>query len=332
MNVPMVRPDLTSLETDYAHKALIEGEIGVKSPYVKEFEEKLAVYTGFKFAVFCNSGWSALVLACRVAKEELGYTEITMPTFTMIATGTAAKQTGFKINFEDVDERGLLRGKYEGLLMTVDMYGKLCEARADFIIEDAAEVAGKLPYYGNIVCMSFFYNKIMTTGNGGACLTNDENLYKEMCLFRHHYYDGHSYVHNKDGYNFSQTGVMAAIGTKQLERLEEILAKRKALGERYVNELGAWSCDTYWYQPYLCGTPEVKQALGKFLEQKGIATRDFFNPLHKMPPFGKKTKLPMADKLYGRGILLPLFSAMTKEEQDYVIDSVHQFYNNIPRL
>ncbi len=170
----MAKPDLTSLETDYAYKALREGEIGTKSPYVKEFEEKLAEYLGFKYAVFTNSGWSALLLACRAT----GAVEITMPTFTMVASGTAAKQAGMDITFTDVNERGLMEGHYEGVIMTVDIYGKLSKARSLFVIEDAAEIFGKQDYYGDIVCFSFFYNKIITTGNGGACLTNDKFMYE----------------------------------------------------------------------------------------------------------------------------------------------------------
>ena len=322
----MAKPDLTSLETDYAHKALVEGEIGVKSPYVKEFEEKLAEYCGFKYAVFCNSGWSALLLAVRAS----GHKKITIPSFTMIASGTAAIQAGAKVQFVDVNERGLMTGNYSGAIMAVDMYGKLSSARGDFTIEDAAEVAGKMPYYGDIVCFSFFYNKILTTGNGGACLTNDENLYKEMVLLRHHYYDGHSYVHEKDGYNVSQSGVLAAIGTKQLERVEEILEKRKVLGERYEKELGAWQCDTPWYQPFMCQSEKEKDALVAYLDSKEIATRSFFNPLHRQPPFkAKKKGFPVSDDLYAKGVLLPLYSTMTPEEQGYVIQEVNNFYANV---
>src|SRR3990167_7844316 len=324
MKILMAKPDLTSLETDYAHKALVEGEIGVKSPYVKEFEEKLAEYCGFKYAVFCNSGWSALLLAVRAS----GHKKITIPSFTMIASGTAAIQAGAKVQFVDVNERGLMTGNYSGAIMAVDMYGKLSSARGDFTIEDAAEVAGKMPYYGDIVCFSFFYNKILTTGNGGACLTNDEKLYDEMVLFRHHYYDGHSYIHEKNGYNVSQTGIMAAIGTKQLERMDEILEKRKRLNERYVKELGAWECTMPWYQPYLCKSKDEKERLKTFLEHRDIATRDFFTPLHTMPPFEKTVECPTSEDLSARGIILPLYSSMTKEEQDYVIKAVKDFCAN----
>jgi len=317
--IKMAKPDLTSLETDYAYKALKEGEIGTKSPYVKEFEEKLAEYLGFKYAVFCNSGWSALLLACRAS----GYKRITMPTFTMVASGTAAKQAGMEIDFTDVNKRGLMEGQYKEPIMTVDIYGKMSEARSPFIIEDAAEIFGKQDYYGDIVCFSFFYNKIITTGNGGACLTNDKDLYEEMKLFRHHYYDGKSYVHKKDGYNVSQSGVIAAIGTKQLERVDEILEKRRILGERYVKELGAWECSEYWYQPYL---PKERDNLAIYLESKGIPTRSFFTPLHTMPPF-KQGSYPIAEELSKKGILLPLYPTMTKEEQDYIIKSIKEYEN-----
>lgn len=314
----MAQPDITRLEADYAYKALKEGEIGVNSPYVKEFEEKLADYLGFKYALFTSSGWGALLLACRAS----GYKEITIPTFTMIASGTSAKQAGMKINFTDVNKRGLMEGQYEGAIMTVDVYGKMCEARSQFVIEDAAEIFGKYDYYGDIVCFSFFYNKIISTGNGGACLTNSKSLYEEMKLLRHHYYDGKSYVHEKDGYNVSQSGVLAAIGTKQLERADEILEKRRALGERYVKELGAWECSEYWYQPLIS---KDRDGLATYLESKGIPTRNFFTPLHSMPPFGQDIDCPIAEDLSKKGILLPLHPKMTSKDQDYIIKSVKDY-------
>lgn len=329
----MAKPDLTDLEIEYASKALREGEIGVKSHYVREFEERLADYTGFKYAVATSSGWGALLLASRVARE-IGYRTIAVPSFTMIASGTAAMQAGLNPYFFDVNERGLLEGDYKGAVMPVDMYGTMSKARGQFVIEDAAEIFGKHPYYGNIVCFSFFYNKILTEGNGGACVTNDENLYKEMVLFRHHYYDGGSYFHEKDGYNVSQSGVLAAIGTKQLERADEILAKRRILGRRYVEEIGAWECTEYWYQPFLTANADERERLVKFLEEKGIATRSFFNPLHRQPAFPKTAQrlikeFPVSKDLYDRGVLLPLYSQMTREEQDYVINKVKEFYGRI---
>ncbi len=142
-----------------------------------------------------------------------------------------------------------------------------------------------------------------------------------MKLLRHHYYDGKSYIHEKDGYNVSQSGVMAAIGTKQLERADEILEKRQVLGKRYVKELGAWECSEYWYQPYLC---ENRDGLAAYLESKDIPTRNFFTPLHIMPPF-KQGNYPIAEDLSKRGILLPLYPTMTKEEQDYIIKSVKDY-------
>ena len=326
MEIPIVKPNLTNLEIDYATKALREGEIGTKSPYVKEFEDKLAEYLGFKYAIYVNSGWSALLFACRVMKETIS-NEIVIPTFTMIACGTAAKQVGLDIEFVDVNKRGLLEGRYDKNVISIDIYGELSEARSEkFTIEDAAETFGKKDYYGDIVCFSFFYNKILTTGNGGACLTNDKELYDEMVLFRHHYYDGHSYIHEKDGYNVSQTGVMAAIGTKQLERIDKILERRREIGDRYAKELrNAWKCEEYWYQPYLCDTAKQKVELKKYLGEKGIATRDFFVPIHTMPPLKQILSAENAQKLSDKGLLLPLYPDMTKEEQDYVIKTINGF-------
>ena len=147
-----------------------------------------------------------------------------------------------------------------------------------------------------------------------------------MVLFRHHYYDGHSYVHKKDGYNVSQTGIMAAIGTKQLERIDEILERRREIGDKYARELpNAWKCEEYWYQPYLCDTAQQKVELKKYLGEQEIATRDFFVPLHTMPPFKQNISAENAQRLSDKGLLLPLYPDMTKEEQDYIIKTINEF-------
>lgn len=319
MKVPMVKPDITEREVEMVSKAVREGEISPKGKYVQQFEEVLADYNGKKYAVACNSGYSALLLAVRALELK----EIIIPTLTMIASGTAAKHAGAEIEFCDVNERGLMEGFFAKPIMSVDLYGELSKADSTVaVVEDAAEVFGKLPYQGDIVCFSFYVNKIITTGNGGACLTDDEGLAKEMKLLRHHYYDGHTYEHKKDGYNASMTSMQAAMGIAQMERVDSMIARRKELGKRYVSELGAWPCTVYWYQPLLLESKEQKNFMKEELEKRGIATRDFFTLLHEQPCLKQNVRTPNAKSLSERGILLPLFSAMTDEEQTYVIENV----------
>ena len=325
IKVPMVKPDIGEKERQYVNKVMQEGEIGVKSPYVREFEEKFADYVGYKYGVFCNSGWSAVLLAVRAS----GWSQFVTPTFTMIATATAIKQAGATPFLYDCNQRGLMNARSDLPIVSVDIYGQLAQVKSPFIIEDAAEVMGKIPYYGNIVCFSFFYNKIMTVGQGGMCVTNDEALYKEMKLLRHHYYDGSSYFHEKDGYNLSQSGIHAAIGLAQLERIDEILERRKAIGEYFNEKIKGWSCPHgYWYYPYVCDNHEEKEDLKKFLADNGIESRDFFNPIHNQPPFKMNQGFPVADDLYARGLLLPMYSTMTDIEKNYVVETIEKFKNN----
>ena len=321
MKVPIVKPDIGELERKYLLQAFDEGEIGVKSRFNRLFEEKLAEYTGFKYAVFCNSGWSALLLAARAANRG----KYILPNFTMIATATAPLQARQKLDIRGVNERGLMEGDFNEAVISVDIYGKMPKITAPFIIEDAAEIFGRHKYYGDIVCFSFFFNKIMTVGEGGACVTNDSRLYEQMKLYRHHYYDGKSYDHLRDGYNVSQSGLQAAIGLAQLERIDELLEKRRKIGERYVKELGAWECTEYWYQPLIV---KDKEKFKKFMDNKDIEVRDMFNPMNKQPCLINNPDVDFklgpdySQQLFDNGILLPMYSAMTQEEQDYIIKSV----------
>ncbi len=322
----MIKPDITQAEAEMAFKATLEGEISPKGKYVEIFEEALAKYLSFSHAVFCNSGYSALLLAIRAS----GIKRIIVPSLSMIASATAPKHAGAEVIFADVNEKGLLEGDFGGHpIMIVDLYGNRSTAKSTNIIEDAAEVFGPLPYTGDIVCFSFYVNKIITTGNGGVACTNDSEKAKEMKLLRHHYYDGKSYYHAKDGYNLSSSAVNAAIGIEQLNRADSMLERRQALGQRYVKELGAWPCETYWYQPYLCADKEEKENLKAYLEKRRIDTRDFFTPLHEQPAFTEcehRGLITNTQQLFDRGILLPLYSAMTEKEQSYVIDKVKAFY------
>lgn len=324
--VPMIKPDLTHQEFAAVKTAVEEGEIGAGSKYIQEFEEKLADYLGKRFAIVCNSGYSALLLACRAVKEILGVKKITIPTFTMVGSVTAAKHAGLEIEFIDVNERGLAEGDYE-TVMPVDIYGIQSKATGGIIIEDAAEYFGPFQFKGTITCFSFYVNKVMTTGVGGVCITNDENLAKEMKLLRHHYYDGKNYSHAKDGYNLTMSGMQAALGLAQLRRIEEILEKRRFLGERYVKELNAWICESYWYQPLLMENKQQRNELKEYLIKKNIASREFFPPMHEQPPFLIDGNFSNAKKLSDCGILLPLYSTMILEEQDYVIEAVKEFLN-----
>ena len=190
---------------------------------------------------------------------------------------------------------------------------------------------GKLPYTGDIVCFSFYVNKIITTGNGGVALTNDAKLAEEMKLFRHHYYDGKSYEHAKDGYNLSSSAINAAVGIVQLQRIDQMLDRRQVLGQRYTKELGGWNCETYWYYPLMCSDHKTKEDLKAYLEKRRVASRDFFTPLHRQPAFVNSDQIGTLINtidLSERGLLLPLYSAMTDDEQSYVIAKVNEFYKN----
>src|SRR3990167_2154737 len=326
MKIPMIKPDVWVDEANAVFQATMEGEIGPGSKYVAEFEEKLAKYLKKKYVVTCNSGYSSILLACRAVKEIYGVTDITLPAFTMIATGAGAKHAGLNLHFMDVNNRGQLEGHHEDV-MTVDIYGNQSPATGNIVIEDAAEYFGPFKFRGLVTCFSLNINKSLTTGVGGICATDDESLAKEMGLLRFHYFEGFGgkYYHERAGYNLSMSGLQAALGIEQLKRVDEILEKRKVLGERYVKKLPkAWKCETYWYQPYLCDSHEEKERLKIHLEKNDIACRDFFPPITNNPPFADGKKYPVAEDLYARGLLLPVYSTMTDEEQTFIINTIKQ--------
>ena len=118
------------------------------------------------------------------------------------------------------------------------------------------------------------------------------------------------------------TSIDAAFGIAQMERVDSMIERRKELNARYVEELGAWECTVPWYQPLVLESNEKREELKKGLEEAGIASRDFFTLLHEQPPLLQTLDTPVAKCLSERGILLPLYAALTDEEQKYVIQNV----------
>jgi len=347
MKIPVSKPDITDLERQYVSEAMTSGWISSKGPFVERFEEKWATWNGYKYGVATSSGYTALVVALRALGVGVG-DEVIVPEFTMIATARAVEITGAKPVFVDCyDNLNIDPDKIEGrinertkVILPVHIYGRSCDMKSILelarkyglkVVEDSAEAHGVKPK-GDIACFSLFANKIISSGEGGICITRNRSLAEEMQKLRSFYFDEkHTFLHPKAGDNFRMTNLQAAIALAQCERIEEILEKRQRIEWIYDQGLR----DTYgvhrlprrdvlWMFDVVA---DDRDGLMLHLERHGIETRCFFKPMSQQPMYRNPSYLNLQAYEYSvSGLYLPTFTNITEDEQGYVIKRVREFY------
>lgn len=340
--IPVSKPDLLGKEKEYAYSAIDSGWISSKGEYIEKFEEAFARYNGMNYGVSCNSGTNALYLALKALRIGEG-DEVIVPEFTMVATAWAVSYCGAKpvfvdckddltINPELIEEKITSRTK---AIMPVHIYGRKCDMERiktiayEYnlkIVEDIAEGHGIKPE-GDVGCFSFYGNKIVTTGEGGMCVTNDPKLAEQMVHLRSMAFDKHhTFYHKKLGFNFRMTNIQAAIGLAQIERMDDILAKRKQIESWYDEFLNLGvkmpKRDVVWMYDIKVTDQAYMQ---RILEKNGIESRLFFKPMSMMPMYrnGSYTHLN-AYRWSLKGIYLPTYNELTQEEIKKISNIVNE--------
>lgn len=359
--VALHEPCFTGNEWAYVKECLDSTFVSSVGKFVDRFEADLAAYTGAKYAVAVMNGTAALHVALRLAGVQPG-DEVLIPALTFVATANAVSYCGATPHFVDSEERTLgldpnaLREYLEGITEIrggqcvhratgrviralvpmhtfghpVDIEGVLEVAR-DFhlaVVEDAAESLGSSIHgrhtgtFGLMGTLSFNGNKTITTGGGGAILTNDPELArraKHLTITAKvpHYWD---YVHDEIGYNYRLPNINAALGCAQLEQLSYILLQKRQLFERYqvafagvprsslvVEPAGCRS--NYWLQTMLLDESAAGQrdAILSATNDAGLMTRPIWTLMHKLPMYSDCPRAPLlvANHLEGRLINLP---------------------------
>ena len=205
------------------------------------------------------------------------------------------------------------------------------------IVEDAAEAHGaesngaKVGSLSNVGVFSFYGNKIITSGEGGMLTTDDENLFQRMAYLRDHAMSKTKrYWHTDIGFNYRMTNLQAALGLAQLERIDEILAKKKTIFEWYqaglkdikgirLNQQADWAKNVYWMVCLeIYGYSESQRdAVISQLKLNAIDSRPYFYPVSDMPIY-TSAKTPVTHAVYQRGINLPSYFDITKAQVDTV--------------
>jgi perosamine synthetase len=369
--IPVCVPFIGEKELEYVVDCIKTNWISSKGRYVEEFESKFARYCGCTYGISTTSGTTALHLA--LASLGIGPgDEVILPASTMIATAFAvvycgakpvlvdAEQETWNVNVERLEEKITDKTK---VIMPVHIYGHPCDmdpimklARDHdlFVVEDAAEAHGaeyrgkKVGGFGDVNCFSFYANKIITTGEGGMVVTNDEEIAERARLLKDlaHSPDKR-FLHTAVAFNYRMTNIQAAIGLAQFERIEELVERRRRNAQLYNRLLQGikgirlppekeWARNVYWMYGILIEDEfgMSRDALMQKLEQKGIETRAFFMPMHEQPVFQAMglfhdERYPVAEELAKKGMYLPSSSGLKEEEIKYISATIKEITDRI---
>lgn len=364
-------PDVGRREEEMVVEAVRSGWIAPLGPMVDAFEAAIAERCGRRHAVALSSGTAALHLALLELGAGPG-TVVIVPTMTFAATANAVVYTDAEPFFVDCEEstgnldpdlleQALTQLRAEGAtvaaVVPVDLLGRcadytrivpLCERFGVPVLSDAAESLGAshagrpAGSFGVMAALSFNGNKIMTTSGGGMLLTDDAATADRIrYLSTQARQPAVHYEHTEIGYNYRLSNVLAALGLAQLERLDEMIGRRRAFREQYLDvfagvpgvevfQRAGDDQDNCWLTAVIVDPVEAgwsTEDLRKALDAADIESRPLWKPMHRQPVFvGARSNVTgAADRLFEQGLTLPSGSALTSDRVERVLAAVAEF-------
>lgn len=339
-------------------------------PKVAEFEQKVCEYTHTKYAVAISNGTAALHAACYAAGIGPGDEVITTP-ITFAASANCVLYCGGKPVFADIDPRTYnidpadierkITPKTKAII-AVHMAGQPCDMDAIheiakkhhlIVIEDGAHALGaeykgqKIGGLSDMTTFSFHPVKPITAGEGGMIMTNDENLYQRLMLFRSHgitrddklmtHNDGPWYYQQLElGYNYRITDIQCALGCSQMKKIDGFISRRREIATRYdeaftsvkniVTPYQSKDANSGWHL-YIIQVQNRKEVF-EYLRSKGIGVNVHYIPVYYHPYYRthgySDVKCTVAEEIYEHIISLPIYPSLTEEEQEFVIRTVKE--------
>jgi len=371
--IPVTRLAIGDREAELLLQTLRSGWL-IEGEQTRAFEAAVAAWTGARHAIATSSGTTALHLALLLAGIGPG-DEVIVPSLSFIASANVVRHVGARPVFVDVrpdtlnlDERlieaslsprtrAILPVHQIGVPAEMDAIEAIAARHGLAVIEDAACALGsryrgrEIGSWSRLACLSFHPRKVITTGEGGMLLTADDALAERArrlvnhgeagsALERHVAGASVGYNYVDVGYNYRLTNLQGALGVAQMERLPELLVRRRALAARYdaafadlagvrVPRLPAHLEPNS--QSYLVWiTPESRQPRDQLiqrLKERGISTRAGIMAIHREPAYAgwaAEGQLPWTERAADETLILPLYPQMTEQEQDAVIAAVRE--------
>lgn len=254
--IPLTEPDIGEQELQNVTEAVKSGWVSSKGPFIEEFEKKFSDYNGARYGIATSNGTTALHLALVALGIRKG--DKVLLSLTFVASASTVTYTGAEPIFIDSQpeywcmDPSKIEEKIDDhtkAIMVVHLYGHPCDMdeivhiakdHKLYVIEDCAEAPGaqykgkKVGSFGIISCFSFYGNKIITTGEGGMCLTNREELAEKMRILRDHGMNPKKkYWHDIIGFNYRMTNLQAALGAAQLKKIDQLISKKRQTATAY---------------------------------------------------------------------------------------------------
>jgi perosamine synthetase len=384
-SIPLIEPEIRGNEWKYVQECLETGWVSSAGPFVDRFERMVAQQCGCQRAIATVNGTSALHVALLVAGVQPD-DEVLVSTLTFIAPVNAIRYVGAWPVFVDAEpdywqmdpervveflekgcrwSNGALYNQRTGRRVTaivpvhvlghpVDLDPILTAAQKFGlkVIEDATEGLGAtyrgrpLGSIGDVGCLSFNGNKIITTGGGGMLVTsNEEWAQKAKYLTTQAKDDPIEYIHKEIGYNYRLTNIQAAIGCAQMEQLDAYVAAKQEIADRYSLALrdicgivpmrqASWAKSTFWMYTVLVKEEKVginSRHLLQALAAQNIQCRPLWQPIHQSPAhaLSRTGDLPVSEQLSKEALSLPCSVGLSKDAQQKVIDQVCQVLDSV---
>jgi len=365
--IPINKPSITALEIKYVNDAIANGWGEKCYDYIIKFEKEFAKYQCSTFALATSSCTGAIHLALMALGVKAG-DEVIVPEITWIASVEPILYIGAKPVFVDVlpdtwcinpeKIKEAITDKTTAII-PVHVYGNLCNMDAIMqiatehnlvVLEDAAEGLGSLykgKKAGSIAhagVFSFHGTKTLSTGEGGIMVTNDEKVYEKAKILNDHGRNAKDpenkmFWMRNYGYKYKMSNLQAAMGCAQVERIEELITKKRQIFNWYkenlsgipgtLNPEGQDERNSYWLPTAVINSKVNfdREAFFTLCKENNIDSRPFFFPLSSLPMFQKVNENVVANNIYSRGINLPSFHDITEQQVKFVSNLLIQFLN-----
>ncbi|MEC7276618.1 MAG: aminotransferase class I/II-fold pyridoxal phosphate-dependent enzyme [Bdellovibrionota bacterium] len=366
LKVPVAAPLLKGNEFKYLTDAFLSSWISSTGKYITDFENNFSSFIGTQYGAAVSNGTAALHLGLLALDIGPG-DEVIVPDFTFAATINSVLHAGATPVIVDVEEdswcidpqkiKEAITEKTKAIICVhifgqpcdMDSITKLCEDRNLYLIEDCAQAHGaeyngkKVGSFGDVSCFSFFGNKIITTGEGGICLTQKKSIYDKITILRDHGMTKEKrYWHDVVGYNYRMTNLQASIGVAQLEKIHSILENRSKIEEKYreifskVPDLKSQKVDiknTKKVTWLVCATTENREARDAVIasiSKIGIDSRPFFYALSSMPLYKEYIHSnEVSNKISNIGLSFPTITGLDEEYFKKLEENLTRGLNNL---
>lgn len=364
--IPVSEPVFLGNEKEYVNDCLDTLWISSLGKYIPKFEEAFAGYVGVKHGVACSNGTTGLHMALEVLGIGPG-DEVIVPNFTIIVSANVTIMTGARPVLVDVDpetwciEPSLIEAAITPrtkAIMVVHMYGHPCDmdpinviARKHglFVVEDCCQSHGAT-YKGkmtgalsDISVFSFYGNKIITSGEGGMLLTDNDEYANRAGTYRDNGFRIPRFIHESRGMNYRLTNIQAAIGLAQTEKIAVAVARKRHIARKYLEHLTGfphitlpverpWARNVYWMFALLINESfgRTKDEVMAALKERGVDSRSFFYAVSQQPVYQgddprfpeMKGHWPVSESLGNRGLYLPSGIGLTDEQIKYCADTL----------